>query len=224
MSTAPHDYTHAELDLQIATLLEPDPQPDGMGNASDGTYTSYAGCWEGPRVSHTEYAWTPVRFAIDVTRVLSWISRLWPDSFVTFHPATNPEDTAQGTRVCIVGSSVSAAIHGRGVGATDALAASHVLLAGLTGPDGATVRARLHGVDQRPLLEKFKVVRTDGSSAPGGKHEGCRYFVLDIACDPYARPALGAYAAACAERHPVLAQSLQAWLAGGVYKPALEIR
>lgn len=47
------------------------------------------------------------------------------------------------------------------------------------------------------LYEKFIVTRTDGSSEPGGKHEGCRYFVLDISCDQHAAPALVAYAESC---------------------------
>ena len=29
------------------------------------------------------------------------------------------------------------------------------------------------------LYQKYRVERTDGSSAPGCKHEKCRYFVLD---------------------------------------------
>lgn len=45
------------------------------------------------------------------------------------------------------------------------------------------------------LYEKFRVERTDGKSAPGQKHEGCRYFVLDVTHDPLAPPALRAYAA-----------------------------
>jgi len=49
------------------------------------------------------------------------------------------------------------------------------------------------------LYEKFKVERTDGSSAPGKKHDGCRYFVLDITHDPLAAPALIAYAKAARE-------------------------
>jgi hypothetical protein len=50
--------------------------------------------------------------------------------------------------------------------------------------------------------------RTDGSSEPGGKHEDCRYFVLDMNHDPYATPALKAYAEACRYSHPQLSKDL----------------
>lgn len=33
---------------------------------------------------------------------------------------------------------------------------------------------------KRGLYSKFKVERTDGSSAPGEKHDACEYFVLDL--------------------------------------------
>jgi len=58
------------------------------------------------------------------------------------------------------------------------------------------------------IYEKFVVTRTDGSSEPGGKHEHCRYFVLDISHDPFAIPALRAYAEACAAESPVLSVEL----------------
>lgn len=64
------------------------------------------------------------------------------------------------------------------------------------------------------LYEKFSVARTDGSSEPGGRHENCRYFVLDLDHDPLAIPALRAYAEACAETHPYLSADLCAMLAG----------
>lgn len=60
------------------------------------------------------------------------------------------------------------------------------------------------GDKSRGLYEKFKVERTDGTSAPGGKHEGCQYFTLDIGCDPYAIPALLAYYEACKAEYPRL--------------------
>lgn len=44
------------------------------------------------------------------------------------------------------------------------------------------------------LYQKFIVTRTDGSSEEGGKHEGCKYFVLDLTHDPHAIPAIKAYA------------------------------
>jgi hypothetical protein len=64
------------------------------------------------------------------------------------------------------------------------------------------------GDKSRGLYEKFKVERTDGSSAPGGKHDGCGYFVLDASCDPHAIPALLAYAESCKPEYPALAKDL----------------
>ena len=58
------------------------------------------------------------------------------------------------------------------------------------------------------LYEKFRVERTDGASAPGGKHENCEYFVLDLTHDPYAAPALVAYATAAQAKYPLLATDL----------------
>lgn len=59
------------------------------------------------------------------------------------------------------------------------------------------------------LFQKFEVRRTDGSSEPGGKHEGCEYFVLDTDHDPHAAAALRSYAAACEASHPLLARDLR---------------
>jgi hypothetical protein len=59
------------------------------------------------------------------------------------------------------------------------------------------------------IYKKFRVERTDGSSAPGGKHEHCRYFVLDLDHDPYAIEALKSYARACANEFPKLAHDLE---------------
>lgn len=53
------------------------------------------------------------------------------------------------------------------------------------------------GDKKRGLYGKFNITRTDGSSEPGGKHEECHYFVLDFNHDPFAFPALEAYADAC---------------------------
>lgn len=61
----------------------------------------------------------------------------------------------------------------------------------------------------RGVYRKFKIERTDGSSAPGGKHEDCTYFVLDLAHDKFAIPALRAYADACALEFPDLAYDLR---------------
>lgn len=59
-----------------------------------------------------------------------------------------------------------------------------------------------------PIYRKFNVTRTDGGDKPGEKHDGCFYWVLDVTDDPYARPALLAYAEACRETHPSLADDI----------------
>lgn len=58
------------------------------------------------------------------------------------------------------------------------------------------------------IYQKFRVERTDGSSAPGGKHENCRYFVLDLDHDPHAPAALRTYAHSCVTDYPALAHDL----------------
>lgn len=58
----------------------------------------------------------------------------------------------------------------------------------------------------RGVYEKFRVERTDGQSAPGQKHFGCEYFVLDCQHDPHARAALLAYAESCEAKYPLLAR------------------
>jgi len=72
-------------------------------------------------------------------------------------------------------------------------------------PDGTAA-------DVRGLHEKFIVTRTDGKSAPGEKHDGCRYFVLDLDHDPHAEAALAAYADACEADRPALAADLRSVL------------
>jgi len=57
------------------------------------------------------------------------------------------------------------------------------------------------------LYNKFNVSRTDGRDAPGEKHHGAEYFVLDMA-DKFAAPALAAYAEACKHEYPVLSADL----------------
>ena len=60
----------------------------------------------------------------------------------------------------------------------------------------------------RGLYHKYTVVRTDGGSEPGQKHENCRYFVLDLDHDPFAHVALEAYERACLNYYPKLAIDL----------------
>lgn len=67
----------------------------------------------------------------------------------------------------------------------------------------------------RGLYDKFEVKRTDGSSAVGQKHDGCSYFVLDIAHDPHAVPSLRAYAeSARADGYEKLADDILMMLTG----------
>lgn len=63
---------------------------------------------------------------------------------------------------------------------------------------------------QRGLYAKYlPITRADGQSAPGEKHDGCEYFVLDITHDPHALPALHAYALSCESDYPALAADLR---------------
>lgn len=64
------------------------------------------------------------------------------------------------------------------------------------------------------LYEKFKVIRMDGKDAPGEKHHGCKYFVLDLDHDPHAVAAIAAYEKSCRQENPVLAGNLETWLWG----------
>ncbi len=64
------------------------------------------------------------------------------------------------------------------------------------------------GNREQGLYDKFEVKRTDGSSAEGGKHHGCEYFVLDLTHDRFAGEALIAYANACQEEYPLLARDI----------------
>lgn len=65
------------------------------------------------------------------------------------------------------------------------------------------------GDKTRGVHHKYDIRRTDGSDEPGGKHDGCAYFVLDLDHDPHAKPALLAYADSCAAEYPLLAQDLR---------------
>lgn len=62
--------------------------------------------------------------------------------------------------------------------------------------------------EEQGIFRKFDVRRADGSSAPGGKHHSCRYFVLDLDCDKYAPTAMRAYANACLATHPQLSAEI----------------
>ncbi len=70
------------------------------------------------------------------------------------------------------------------------------------------VEAKEQDKKSRGLYEKFKVTRTDGQSAPGGRHADCEYFVLDLTHDKFAIPAIRAYAYACQFEYKQLAADL----------------
>ena len=70
------------------------------------------------------------------------------------------------------------------------------------------------GDPAKGIYDKFRVERRDGSDAPGGKHDGCVYFVLDLIHDKHAFPALLAYADSCEAEYPLLAADLRALAAG----------
>lgn len=63
--------------------------------------------------------------------------------------------------------------------------------------------------ERQGLFRKFDVRRTDGSDTPGGKHDGCEYFVLDVTHDAHAKAALAAYASAVEATHPALASDMR---------------
>ena len=71
------------------------------------------------------------------------------------------------------------------------------------------------GDKTRGLYTKFRIERVDGSSEPGGKHDGCYYFVLDTHHDPYAKAAIEAYAESCRDEYPLLAQDILMNIADG---------
>jgi hypothetical protein len=66
------------------------------------------------------------------------------------------------------------------------------------------------GDKSRGLYNKFHIQRVDGSHKPGGKHDGCEYFVLDLTHDKHAKAALLAYAESCKTEYPLLSHDLRA--------------
>ena len=69
------------------------------------------------------------------------------------------------------------------------------------------------GRTERGLYGKFTVGREDGRDLPGRDRERADYFVLDLTFDPFAIPALRAYADACEGEYPALAADLRKKLA-----------
>lgn len=70
---------------------------------------------------------------------------------------------------------------------------------------------------QTGLEDRYEVKRRDGSSDPGGKHENCRYFVLDIYHDRHALTALQAYIQSAQFEYTELCKDLV-----GLYKLGVE--
>lgn len=64
--------------------------------------------------------------------------------------------------------------------------------------------------EQQGMFRKFDVYRYDGEHREGGKHHGCRYFVLDLTHDQHAPAAMRAYASDCRATHPLLADDIEA--------------
>jgi len=71
------------------------------------------------------------------------------------------------------------------------------------------------------LYGKYIVRRTDGTDAPGGKHEGCCYFVLDLTHDAGARHAARTYARNIRGTNPILADDLES-MCDDIALPILE--
>lgn len=59
------------------------------------------------------------------------------------------------------------------------------------------------------LFAKYRVTRIDDADGPGGKHEHCQLFVLDLPHDQFALPAIEVYAKCCFVEFPRLAKDLQ---------------
>lgn len=59
------------------------------------------------------------------------------------------------------------------------------------------------------LYQKYYVCRVDRTDYPGGKHQDCDYYVLDLTHDPYALETLHYYSRACEKTHPQLSQDLK---------------
>jgi hypothetical protein len=67
---------------------------------------------------------------------------------------------------------------------------------------------------ERGIYRKYEVRRV---SDPTGKHDDCDYYVLDPTHDPFAIPAMRAYASACEAEYPQLAADLREWIAKATF-------
>lgn len=73
--------------------------------------------------------------------------------------------------------------------------------------------AAVMSVGERMDARGYVVSRTDGTSAPGGKHDGCEYLVLDLTALDADRRKLYAgllmtYAVLCVREYPTLSADL----------------
>ena len=93
------------------------------------------------------------------------------------------------------------------------LTAVAAAIASLTPAMALAAAGELHDreslTDYRGLDDRFIVTRRDGGHEPGRKHDGCRYFPLDLTHDRHAIPAIIAYAASCEQDRPRLARELR---------------
>lgn len=80
---------------------------------------------------------------------------------------------------------------------------------GCGGPDGLPEFDPSKPAAERGLYRKFEIKRTDGRDQPGGKHEHCEYFVIDVTHDVHAKAALEAYAQAASGESGVLADDMR---------------
>lgn len=67
----------------------------------------------------------------------------------------------------------------------------------------------MQGDKQRGIYGKYYVQRVDENGQPKAGHENRQYYVLDIFNDPFAVDALQAYANACHDEYPALANDLR---------------
>ena len=65
--------------------------------------------------------------------------------------------------------------------------------------------------DKRGLYQKYTVKRTDGRDALGERHHGCKYLVLDLTHDKYARIAAVYYAQRIINVNPTFSKELYDW-------------
>jgi hypothetical protein len=60
------------------------------------------------------------------------------------------------------------------------------------------------------IYDKYFVMRGDLQDMRGGRHFGCKHFVIDISHDPFAKETLLRYAELCEKEYPNLARDLRA--------------